>query len=880
MSTDSGRLAAALADRYRIERELGRGGMATVYLAEDLKHDRRVALKVLKPELAAVLGAERFVVEIKTTAALQHPHILPLFDSGAADGFLYYVMPFIDGETLRGKLDRETQLGIEESVRIATSVADALDYAHRRGVVHRDIKPENILLHDGRPVVADFGIALALSAAAGGRMTETGMSLGTPHYMSPEQATAEKEVTGRSDIYSLGSVLYEMLTGDPPHTGAAAQQIIMKIVTEDPAPVTKLRKAVPANVAAAVAKSLEKLPADRFETAGAFARALGDPHFVMTAGTMNAARAGSGGRHSWRSWLRDPHSWAAIGAAVLLGATLALRSGDADRRREPAVIRATITGPLDSSLVSMATGDNRNAFPEPTAAPDGRHVAFGVLELTGRVLYVRAIDAADVTKTPGSRPFFSSDGTVLGFMRKSEVWSMSLVERVPTRIGAIPEVEWDLFAAAWHPDGRILICGIRGLWSIPARGGEAALLVPADSTTGEHFADVGVLADGRIMLNVVTREGRHIAVLDPDGSGRTRIAPGAESGWMIDDILVFRQAGQLRATRFDVRGLEPVGEPVALPEIPARRFSRSLAWVDPTTAAKEELVWVAPDGSVTPAGLPSGHYRWPRVSPDGRSVAVGVDGGADRSRILVFDVARRTSTLLQGYSEPAWSADGRRVAMSTGNRPLGGIILQMADGSRAADTLLSLTTGDAWPTSASADGTWLAYYGATLGGSDADEDDLFFINLGDREVRRVPMPRTQRAAQFSPDGRWIAYQSLESGRDDVHVRPWPAMDADYLVSTDGGTEPIWGPTGRELFYRRGDAVVGMTVADREGAFERSPPRVLFTGSFSYDQSGDLSYDVGPDGRFLMRRPVGDSRASIEVALNWITGVRARLERDQ
>src|SRR5574338_269456 len=239
MSEAQIRLATALADRYRIERELGAGGMATVYLAQDIRHDRKVAVKVLKPELAAVIGAERFVVEIKTTAALQHPHILPLFDSGSADGFLYYVMPYVEGETLRDKLNRETQLGVDEAVRITREVADALDYAHRRGVIHRDIKPENILLHDGRPMVADFGIALAVSAAAGGRMTETGMSLGTPHYMSPEQATADKDITARSDVYSLGSVLYEMLTGNPPHTGASAQQIIMKIVTEEAAPVTK-----------------------------------------------------------------------------------------------------------------------------------------------------------------------------------------------------------------------------------------------------------------------------------------------------------------------------------------------------------------------------------------------------------------------------------------------------------------------------------------------------------------------------------------------------------------------------------------------------------------------------------------------------------------
>src|SRR5438477_10473995 len=260
MSDVAVRLNAALAERYRIERELGQGGMATVYLAEDLKHKRKVALKVLKPELAAVLGAERFVQEITTTAALQHPHILPLFDSGTADGFLYYVMPFIDGETLRTKLDRETQLGVDESVRIACDVADALEYAHQHGIIHRDIKPENILLQNGRPMVADFGIALAVSAAAGGRMTETGLSLGTPHYMSPEQATAEKEISARSDVFSLASVLYEMLAGQPPHLGGSAQQIIMKIIVEPVPPVTTLRKSVPPNVASALEKALEKLP--------------------------------------------------------------------------------------------------------------------------------------------------------------------------------------------------------------------------------------------------------------------------------------------------------------------------------------------------------------------------------------------------------------------------------------------------------------------------------------------------------------------------------------------------------------------------------------------------------------------------------------------
>jgi serine/threonine-protein kinase len=200
------RLNAALDGRYRIDRELGEGGMATVYLADDLKHERKVALKVLKPELAAVVGAERFLAEIKTTANLQHPHILPLYDSGEADEFLYYVMPYVDGETVRERLDRDRQLPVKEAVAVAEAVASALDYAHRSNVIHRDIKPANILVHDGNPVVADFGIALAVSAAGGGRMTETGLSLGTPHYMSPEQAAADRELSARSDVYSLACV--------------------------------------------------------------------------------------------------------------------------------------------------------------------------------------------------------------------------------------------------------------------------------------------------------------------------------------------------------------------------------------------------------------------------------------------------------------------------------------------------------------------------------------------------------------------------------------------------------------------------------------------------------------------------------------------------
>jgi len=268
------RLKAALSDRYAIERELGAGGMATVYLAEDLKHHRKVAVKVLRPVLAVVLGAERFLNEIKVTASVQHPHILPLHDSGEVDGFLYYVMPFVEGESLRDRLNREKQLSVEDALKIASEVADALGSAHRHGVVHRDIKPENILLREGHAVVADFGIARAVESAGGDRLTETGMSLGTPAYMSPEQVAGDRELDGRSDVYSLACVLYEMLAGDPPFVASNPQAILAKHVTDPAPPIMTVRSSVPVPVATAIAKALGKARADRFESAQAFSEAL------------------------------------------------------------------------------------------------------------------------------------------------------------------------------------------------------------------------------------------------------------------------------------------------------------------------------------------------------------------------------------------------------------------------------------------------------------------------------------------------------------------------------------------------------------------------------------------------------------------------------
>ncbi len=276
MPQDLSRLSSALADRYTIERELGKGGMATVYLAHDLKHDRQVALKILRRDLSHELSADRFGREIKLAARLTHPHILPLFDSGEADGFLYYVMPVMEGESLRDRIEKTKQMAIEEAIQVAREVADALDYAHRNGTVHRDIKPENIMLHEGHAVVADFGIGKAVAAAAETQeaITQTGVTVGTPAYMSPEQAAGEDNIDGRSDLFSLGCVLFEMLTGEQAYTGGSAAAVIAKRFAHTPPPVTETRDSVPLNLSQAVAQLLERDPEDRIETGAALVELL------------------------------------------------------------------------------------------------------------------------------------------------------------------------------------------------------------------------------------------------------------------------------------------------------------------------------------------------------------------------------------------------------------------------------------------------------------------------------------------------------------------------------------------------------------------------------------------------------------------------------
>jgi len=856
--------------------------MATVYLAEDLKHKRKVALKVLKPELAAVLGAERFVQEITTTASLQHPHILPLYDSGEADSFLYYVMPYIEGETLRDKLDREKQLGIEEAVKITTEVADALDYAHRQNVIHRDIKPENILLHDGRPMVADFGIALAVSAAAGGRMTETGLSLGTPHYMSPEQATAEKDLSNRSDIYSLGAVLYEMLAGEPPHTGSTAQQVIAKIVTDDARSITALRKAVPPNVAAAAAQALEKLPADRFRGASEFAAALSNPAFAT------ARVAASPGvwvtRPGLREWIADPRS-IMLGVLTLgaLGLWL-LRPSDSPIALEP----------MNASFaIKLSPGEQ--LVPEPPAvSSDGRAIIYVVRDSVGRRLRFQRLDEFESRVIPGTegarRPFFSTDAERVGFwVGGNQVGVLPITGGRPQIVGTLP-IWGD--KPLWTADGRIYVGELgSGIWTLRDGQREAEQVTFPDADRGEqaHFAP-RALPGGRLLFTVETDSGMALATLAEDGTSHVQLPLAVEgpAEYLEPGLLVFPAAGRVQAVTIDTQTLRVGETPRPIDDLVPAQFlgywegapavgGATLAYIDVPEDARRRLVWVDRDARRTPIEGIEGGLRWPRLAPEGQRAAVGGlrDDVVD---IWIIDLVTMTRVRLRStapfHTEPVWTPDGRRVTYSQGGGPFSSLWWQPADGSGRSE-LFHEAPFETWPSDWSPDGTELLFYG-TRGVPPVD--DIFVVDLeGNRRVV-VGGPGDQRGGRFSPDGRWIAYQSSETGRYQVYVQTYPALDRKWPVSVDGGTEPVWALDGRELFFRNEDRLMVVSVT-ADSVFAAGPPRELFGGITFNDGGGDQSYDVSRDGqRFLMIDPGRESDAELRVIVNW-GGRLAALLRD-
>ncbi|MDX1675327.1 MAG: protein kinase [Longimicrobiales bacterium] len=874
------RLNAALEGRYRIERELGEGGMATVYLAEDLRHDRSVALKVLKPELAAVVGAERFLAEIKTTAQLQHPHILPLHDSGEADSFLFYVMPYVEGESLREKLEREQQLPVEDALAITEKVAAALQYAHEQGVVHRDIKPANILMSRGEPVVADFGIALAVSQAGGGRITETGLSLGTPHYMSPEQAAGERTLDKRSDVYALGCVTYEMLTGQPPFGGPNAQAVLGRILTGEPDPVTEHRKAVPPNVEAAVHKSLERLPADRFESAQAYAAALRNPAFGADrqtgARTAGALDAGGPGRRALLIGLL----LAVLASVFLVGWWTASPAPEGVMKQRVDLWRSAV--PVRGEFyVALAAA----------IAPDGSAITYTDF-LDGRLQLFRKpreeVLASPVAGTEGgAAPAYSPDGEWLVF-----ITTEFELRKVRSGGGGSVVLAEDVSAlAAPHWVNEHIYYVSRGfdLARVGENGGDPELVLSLGDRMGQIAASVYALPGGRGVLFTGCagncNQG-NVYLYDMATDSISLLFEDAHGAWYLPTghVAYASLAGGLFAAPFDVDELRVTGGAVAvIPDVAPYGFVYSeqgtvVYGVADVTGVENELAWVTLDGLAAPIDPDwRGRFAYPDISPDGTRLAVSIASGGDE-QIWVKRLDRGPEQKLTAEGNvafrPEWSPDGGFITYVVGSDDLSrDLYVRRSDGSSDAELLLDLPVAGIWEAEYSKDGRWLLY--RTDQGTTGD---LYALSLetGDT-VTLLNSEHDERQAALSPDGRWLAYISDRSGRYEVYVRPFPNTgEGRTVISSDGGSEPVWSPDGTRLFYREDGMMKGVEILSGP-SLETGRTSELFEVDAFASAFNRRQYDIHPDGdRFVMIRLGEQGGLTLVYGENWFEELRERL----
>lgn len=881
------RVSRALSDRYAVESEAGRGGMAAVYLARDLKHQRAVAIKVLHPILAHSLGVDRFLAEIETTAGLQHPHILPLFDSGQADGFLFYVMPFVEGESLRERLDRERQLPVDDAVRIARQMAEALDYAHRRGVIHRDIKPGNVLLLDGQPVISDFGIALAVGAARADRLTQVGYSLGTPRYMSPEQVTGDQAVGPASDTYSLACVLHEMLLGEPPFSGGTADSVQRKIVQGLTVSPKEVRKSIPANVDAAIRRALEKLPADRFRGAKEFASALADPAFTHGDGSVSA---GGGSTRLWKS------------LTVVFASLLVLGAGavkwSLSRPEQPGPVqRFVVTPPERGAMLDTYVGVG------VALSPDADQLVYVGVGPEGRQLWQRRLDVLDPTPLPwtegADNPVFSPDGSSVAFREGSNLKTVSL-------LGGLPNVLLEEGVTGqymdWGSDGFIYYASDSTISRIRGTGGQ-----PERVTTtfpGARTRLPRTLPDGRGLLVTLRRDAAAqatVGVVGPDGGDIRELLPGLSSRYAASGHIVYATPdGTLMAAPFDLDRLEVTGESVALladldvrlPGLGAQFALSEDGTLVYRTVGVPDLhrpVWVDRTGAVTPIDPDwtlradiddSGLALSPQDDRLALSLSRGIGGGWDLW-MKGLDQGPLTRLTAEGIENrrPSWSRDSDYVTYIHTGGGGGEIRRRRADGAGEASTLSTGLAGNGQgqthqPSEAfvSASGEWLVY--RTGSTDDNSNPDIFALRLdADGPARPLLVEEyVEWAPALSPDGQWLAYASNETGRSEVYVRPFPEVDSSQeRISTTGGDNPVWSRNGRELFYRDADdrmISVEVTLAptfsvDRQGA--------LFSAVGFMRGDGHPVYDVTADGQqfVMLERMSSDRPTELVLVRNWL-----------
>jgi tRNA A-37 threonylcarbamoyl transferase component Bud32 len=872
------RLSTALEGRYSVVAEIGEGASATVYRGEDLKYHRAVAIKVLKPELATALGPERFLQEIEIASRLYHPNILPLFDSGEADGTLYYVTPYVTGDSLRERMGRQKQLPLEDALRIASDVALALAHAHAVGLIHRDVKPGNILLLNGRAIVADFGVARAITAAGGQRLTRTGIVVGTPVYMSPEQASGEEELDGRSDVYSLGCVLFEMLAGSPPFEGPIASVITARKLMEPPPHVTVLRDSVSAELDASLRKALARLPADRFQSAEELAESIERMRVVRPAREVQPMPA----RVRWgRSGIRIALV-AALGVAMGLGVGhLASRT----RPRTPTYARVRMTIPGASEVLGVAI------------APDGSRIAWtfqGHTPLQSNLL-VRRLDEDEVQGIPGAVaatfPFFSPDGAWLTFFEGGRLMKVA-------SDGSSPVVLVDGLAgsrgASWGDDGELVYApyGDPGLVSLRAQGGSPRRLTSPDSASGVvDYRFPTVLPGSRAILLTLFRDAPLVSTLGVarrDGGEVTDLGiEGTDASFLASTgHLLFADRGSLYAVPFDVRRLEVTGPRTRiLDDIAVNALSGDAAYSiasDGTLVyrtvgdpAQQALVAVTRSGVVRPVSDDRRPFGEPRISPSGKRVVAAI-GRGQRKDVWVYDLetaARTQVTHERQNMYPIWTPDGGAIIVSVGEvgtlgrDPSRRFFRIPADG--VGEPRPFLDVGEAlWEASLGPTEAWIVVRRTRT----SENSDIGIASLHPPGAIRwiLESPASERSPMVSPDGRWLAYTSDESGRNEVYVLALPEGQPRWRISADGGTEPLWRRDGREIFYRHGADLMAVPVEAGQ-TFRKGTPTRLFSDDRFATNLNHTDYDVYPDGdSLLMVLPEGEGRpGQLTVLVNFL-----------
>ena len=874
MSDTLTRIKPALSDRYVIDREIGAGGMATVYLAEDIKHRRKVALKVLRPELGAVLGADRFLAEINVTANLQHPHLLPLFDSGEADGLLFYVMPFVRGESLRHRLAREHQLPIEEAVRIAIAVAGALDYAHRHGVIHRDLKPENILLQDGQPMIADFGIALAISNASGERVTQTGLSLGTPQYMSPEQATGERGIDARTDIYSLAAVLYEMLVGDPPHIGHSAQAIIAKVLTDRPARPRVLRETVPEHVDAAIMRGLAKLPADRFNTAAEFAETLSGARAASTPTAGPVSRTSSEDPNSKNvvlHRLRTALTWAplAVTTAVLLALVTRERT-ESQHEPQPALFEVAFS---DSIVIAL----------EAALSRDGTQLAFLGNGPEGQAIYHRRLDVglevhAIRGTENGNAPEFSPDGASLLFEKQGKLW------KVPVSGGTPITIADSATGASWREGDQVLFERGNEIWRVSANGGAQTRVAQLDSGQGHlRYGLPFALPGGKKALITIWKGGTelgsaHLGIVRlRDGKVTELNTPGFNPRYLPSGHIVFGQiGGSVFAATFSIRKGRFTGPPVPMLE-QVRLVNRGMRValsdnglvVYQTEPSATQVVQVQRNAQERVLLTDSSSLSHPRLDPTGTRIAVTrVRGG--KPDIWIYELisgARIRLTRDSNSFRPEWSPDGKRIFYVSQDR--GQIRMQPWDGSGRIETLPDTGFRE----------VFISRKANVIALTTRDAGGDIWIGSADSLGKLRPLlnsPFAENVAAVSPDGELVAYASDETGRNfgEVYVRRISGAGASVPVSLAGGDEPMWAPSGEELFYRTPGRVLMAATVTQQPDLAVTARDSLFPDPYQRNPA-HAGYDMFPGGKsFVFVRPFLTARGFYGIT-NWTVELKRR-----